>query len=168
MPRTLSRGFNNAINQGHLGMPPGGNVIIYLDVELNVQVTPAFWAGFANVVNVYRAGPHHAFTAGIYTPFVRARTVNILPKRPCESASTVPTSIGPTPYRFVRASGQAVSSLARYVRSRHMCPTGTGSEVIRSPTSIQPIRYSTTYGSTRKYRVLHRFRAGRVRLPRVR
>lgn len=62
---------------------------------------------------------------------------------------TGPTSIGPTPYRFVRASGQAVLSLAGYVRSRHMCPTGTGSEVIRSRTSKQPIRYSTTYGSTR-------------------
>ena len=76
---TIAR-INNAINSGQLGMPPGGKVIIYLDVELNVQVTPAFWAGFANLVNVYRAGPTTPFTAGIYTPFVSSANGKYLPQ----------------------------------------------------------------------------------------
>lgn len=66
---TIAR-INNAINQGQLKMPAGENVIIYLDVEPDVQITPAFWAGFADLINHYRAGPTTPFTAGIYTKFV--------------------------------------------------------------------------------------------------
>ena len=61
---TMTR-IGNAITAGQLSVPSGGGAIVWLDVEANVGLTPAYWAGFANELNLT-----FDYAAGIYTQFV--------------------------------------------------------------------------------------------------
>ncbi len=57
--------IEKAISAGQLALPSSAAVYVWLDVEPNVAITPAYWAGWANEVNRY--GP---FYACIYTQYV--------------------------------------------------------------------------------------------------
>ncbi|MGC8498170.1 MAG: hypothetical protein ACP5OV_01555 [Acidimicrobiales bacterium] len=56
-----------AITQGQLTIPASGVVYVYLDVEPGINITPAYWAGWANEVNSYVSGGNAPFVPAVYT-----------------------------------------------------------------------------------------------------
>lgn len=66
---TTCGNITSAIDGGQLSLPSGGFVVVWLDVEQRVNLTPAYWAGWATTVNGYRAVGGAPFLPGIYTGY---------------------------------------------------------------------------------------------------
>jgi hypothetical protein len=56
-----------AITQNQLEIPATGIVYVYLDVEPGINITPAYWAGWANEVDNYSSSGSAPFLPAVYT-----------------------------------------------------------------------------------------------------
>lgn len=61
--------IRNAIDAGQLQIPTSGEVYVYLDVEAGTALSSAYWAGWANAVNIYDFNGGVPFYPAIYTQF---------------------------------------------------------------------------------------------------
>lgn len=96
--------INDFLNSGELAIPSSGEIYVYLDVEANTAISPAYWSGYANTIYLAKdAGGAQIFFPAIYTQFVQNSSGKYVPQT--SVVNTLTDACKDWPDAYVRCFG---------------------------------------------------------------